>query len=127
MFLKFNNRRQGGFTLLELMVTLIILAILAAVAINYYNPFLNKSVCSNVEVTVHQAMLGAIKQLNDTGSAPTGEASTALGITYPDTVSSVVIGWSGGIFTVNGTATNNKCPNGTKYVLVETDSKGTWK
>jgi len=118
-----------GFTLVELLVTIAIIAILATVGLTMYQSYINKTICSDVEITVNEAMLEAVKQLNETGTAPSGEAS-ALGINYPSTVSSVVISGSGTTaspITVNGTAVSNKCPKGTKYVLTENNSRGTWK
>ena len=119
---------NNGFTIIELMIIVAIIAVLAAMAIGMYRPFINRTVCSQVEVTVHEAMVQAVKQLNETGSFTVGgtQAST-LGINYPDKVASVTIYWNGSNFTVNGTAVGNKCPKGTRYVLQEGETTGTWK
>lgn len=125
-----KSNPTSGFSLLELMVALAIMAILAGLAISIYRPFMNKTVCSKVEVVVHQTMLKAVKELTETGTVPSGNATTALGIVLPDDVASVVVSGSGTAaspITVNGTAVGNKCPKGTIYVLKESDTKGTWK
>ena len=123
-----NKSSSKAFTLVELLIILAIIAILGAVAVKIYRPFVNRTICSQVEVTVHEAMLQAVKQLNETGTFTTGDTNaSSLGISYPDNVASVIINWDGSQFTVNGTAVNDKCPKGTRYVLQEDETKGTWR
>ena len=122
-------QEETGFTLVEIMVVVAILAIMAAVAVGIYQPYVNRTKCSDVETAVHETMMRATQYVAENNSAPPGTAA-ALGVTLPSSVSSVVVGGSGTTanpITVNGTATGNKCTLGTKYVLTEDDTKGTWK
>ncbi len=117
-----RQMKQRGFSLVELLFVIAILAILAVVSLRFYRPFLNRRYCQDVEMKVHETMLRAVKDLAETGSATTN--ATALGIQTGNVT--IQIGWDGTEFTVNGTDSLGKCTKG-KYVLVESDTQGTWK
>ncbi len=48
-------RKQAGFTLIELMITVVVIGILAAIALPSYNSYIRRSHCENAKAT----MLGA--------------------------------------------------------------------
>ena len=115
---------KKGFTLIELMIVLAILAIMSAIALSFYRPFLNRRYCQDVEVKVNEVMLRAVKNLAETGTVTTN--ATALGVDTGNVT--VQIGWdsTNKRFTVNGTDSLGKCEKG-KYILVENKARGTWK
>ena len=122
--LYFNN---PGFTLLELVLVIAVIAILAAVSVGIYKPFMKRTICTDVERVCHETMLKAVQWVAEKNTVPPSNA-TSLGINIPSSVQDVLIG--GGLtnsLVVNGTAVNNECPLGNKFVLIEDNAKGTWK
>ena len=116
-----------GFTLIELMIVVAIIAVVAAVSVGIYRPFIKRTVCTDVERGCQEAMLKAVQWVAEKNTVPPSNA-TSLGINLQPDVQDIIIG--GGLTTsleVNGTAVNNECPLGTKFVLVEDNARGTWK
>lgn len=120
---KDEKHGDSGFTLVEILLVIVLIAILAAISLKYYKPFMNRQYCMDVETKVHETMLKAVKELAETGTPATNAAQ--LGIDTGDVI--ISIGYSDSRYTVNGTDATGKCPRGTKYILNEDKTKGTWK
>ena len=84
-----GSSHKRGFTLIELMIALVIVAILAAVALPAYNDQLRKSVRAQAQAFLNDAASRQQQYLaekrNYAGSVP------ALGVTAPASVSSAFV------------------------------------
>lgn len=124
-----NCYKQKGFSLVELMIVVAIIAILAGVSLKYLDFARKRTVCAEVETAAHETLLEAVKYTAQYNTAPPANA-TLLGVNLPAHVANIQIGGSGSStapVTVNGTAVNNECSLGQKYILVEGNTKGTWQ
>ena len=124
------NKQNDGFTLVELMITIAILAILGAISVSIYTPFVRKAKCSDVESVAHEVVLKAVQYYSDSGSSPSGLNcnSTAIGVDLPSSVSTCVISGNGNStapVTVTITPAQT-CPDGSAYVINENQSQGSW-
>ena len=121
--------KQEGFSLIELMIVVAIVAILAGFSLKYLDFARQRTVCTEVETAAHETLLEAVKYAAQYNTNPPANA-TLLGVNLPSHVASIRIGGSGSSsapITVNGTAVNNECSLGQKYILVEGNTKGTWQ
>jgi len=121
-------KSRQGFTLVEIMITMAILAILAVVSMVYLTTYVNKTKCSEVETAVHETMLAAVRYAAEHNAQPPGNA-TALGISLPASVAGVTVSYNATAtspITVSGTAVGNKCPDGTTFTLGENEASGSW-
>ncbi len=77
-------RRQKGFTLIELMIIVAIIAILAAIAIPAYNDFTTRSKVSEGMSLASTAQLAIVEYFVLTGAWP--ENNLDAGLAEPDTI-----------------------------------------
>ncbi|OXY83829.1 pilin [Oceanimonas doudoroffii] len=126
---KTSLSRQGGFTLIELMIVVAIVAILAAVALPAYQTYTNRAKFSEVI-----AATGAVKTTievctqsgNAGGTCANRATSAADGTVATDLVNSVTTSFSDPDFTV--TATGAGDVSGATYTMTGTVNSGriTW-
>jgi type IV pilus assembly protein PilA len=91
-------QRQKGFTLIELMIIVAIIAILAAIAIPAYNDFTTRSKISEGMSLASTAQLAIVEYFVMTGSWP--EDNTSAGLAEPEMIS--------GEYVASVTAQNNQ-------------------
>ena len=131
-----KNKGQKGFTLIEVLITLSILAILASVAMVSYNSFTNKAKCAPVEVAAHDTMLALIRSLYDTGNPPSAAGySNSHTLPNGETLTydtNVLVSYSGAgtqsnPFVVNAKRSNPACQKGDGiYTLSQNQTRGSW-
>lgn len=72
------NRNQKGFTLIELMIVVAIIAILAAIAIPLYLNYTAKAESSEAITLMDGAKTAVVSYYNETGAFPTGNGSAGI-------------------------------------------------
>jgi prepilin-type N-terminal cleavage/methylation domain len=119
---------QKGFTLIELMIVVAIIAILAAIAIPAYQDYLVRSQVSEGAVLTDGAKTAISEFYSNTGRFPSSNASAGLAASGSITgkyIASVNVGSTSGqiIATFNSTAANTAI-QGSTFVLSATTSAG---
>lgn len=105
---------QRGFTMVELMITVVILGILAAVAIPSFTGFLRESKTSESSINVRAIATGAVSWFNDTHNDENGKQLIAH---FPNTLSPhKVPNGSSPVFMPS----EDPCHNGTPLYKVDT-------
>lgn len=123
---------QKGFTLIELMIVVAIIAILAAIALPAYQDYVARSQVSEAMSLSSGAKTAVAEYYADRGAWPTTNASAGLS---PSTsiqgkyVASVAVGTGGGITaTMKGSGSASSKIAGGTFIMVPTDNAGsiTW-
>ena len=119
-----------GFTLIELMLALALIAIISGIATGIYMKFSKYKFCTQTESVTHQTMLEAVKYYTEYNAPPPSNA-TALNIELPKGLNATIN------ITFNATrenpviitstpASSCQCPRGATYTLRENESEGEW-
>ena len=119
-------KQQGGFTLIELMIVIAIIAILAAIAIPAYQDYTIRSQASEGMNLVSSAKLAVAQTLDETGDFPGSNTSAGLpnsGSIIGKYVSGVAVGANGVITATYGNDVNSEI-NGNTLIFTPTDEGG---
>jgi type IV pilus assembly protein PilA len=118
-------KQQGGFTLIELMIVIAIIAILAAIAIPAYQDYTIRTQVSEGANLVSAAKLAVAQTYDETGAYPADNPAAGLpaaGSINGNYVASVTN--SGGTLTVEYGNDANPAINGNTLTFVPTDEGG---
>lgn len=119
--------KNRGFTLIELMISVAIIGILAAIAIPAYNDYMIRSRVSELVNMSSYAKTGVAEYRLAKNTMPTTLALAGVNTIVSPYVRSLGIG-AGGVITVTGNVTNLKTGAALGITLVPTFSNGgiTW-
>lgn len=128
---KYKIKNQKAFTLVEMMVTIALIAILGAVSMASYRSYVRNARCTDAEVAAHD-VLAVLVRARAEGVLP-GAGQTCSGscniagetINLPNDVT--VAYFPAATLSVNSTRTNPVCPRGNGvYQLNENQTQGVW-
>jgi len=109
-----KNKSQQGFTLIELMIVIAILAILMAIAIPAYQDYISRSKASEGITMAAPAKLAVSETILTDGTLPANNAAAGYSFGGATTyVASIVT--NGGVITV--TTQNTGCPTDPVFVM----------
>lgn len=129
------ERSVKGFTLVELMMVVALIAVLGAIALGMYAPIREKTSCEQVVTSVYSVMELLIEDVSEDGVGPAAAsyagAHTINGQSH-QFMQGVQISFSGAgtaasPWIVNGQRSDMTCPeNDGVYTLRQTDQEGAW-
>lgn len=117
------NKRQSGFTLIELMIVVAIIGILAAIAIPAYNDYMVRARVSELINVGSNAKTSVAEYRISRGSMPTSNAQAGVTSVVSQYVSSVSIG-ANGVITIVGNQTSLGTGAALSIVLTPTFTNG---
>ena len=87
------NKKQTGFTIVELLIVIVVIGILAAITIVAYNGIQNRARNQRMVVAVSQTYKAIHQYVVDNGTYPTSGSVSCVGSDYP--VDAAGLCWSG--------------------------------
>ena len=125
-----KQKRQQGFTLIELMIVVAIVAILAAVALPFYADFTFRAKVSEVAAAIDACKVSVQDYREAEDDYPTSAAQAGCDNISSQYVSSITIAATNGTtptqdqVTITGTSTGEVA--GCQLLLATTDNGATW-
>lgn len=121
--MKIKSQLQKGFTLIELMITVAIVGILAAVALPAYQDYTIRAQASEGLILAEGAKTSVAEYHADKGALPTTNAMAGFAGATGKYVSGVQIGDAGVIVATFGGAANSKLTSGTPKTVTLTPTE----
>ena len=119
--------KQGGFTLIELMIVVAIIGVLSAVAIPQYQNYVARAQVSEGFSLLGSGKMAVAEYYNENGSFPKDNATARLGAANTiigKYVGSVTVGNAGALTVAFNTSTAHSDLQGKNFVLTPKDNGG---
>ncbi len=120
--MKKKTKKFQGFTLIEIMIVIAIIAIISTIAIPNYIQYKNKSLCARVEADVHNNAKKATAWLVDHTDISSFTPSWSNGVSQRTLTLS-----ASGVLIVVAEDSTGMCPFGTTYSIIGGGTSGAWE